>query len=110
MVQQCVNLLRPQWKWLRSAALLLADSISLFIFISVSRIHPFLIAAGNTSLDAPHAKALVVLNQVRSWSILWANIGIFIALIVHPYQAVRELRRMSKGSGNGAALPVSQTL
>jgi hypothetical protein len=110
MVQQCVNLLRPQWKWLRSVALLLADAISLFIFISVSRIHPHLIAAGNMTLDAPHAKALVALNQVLSWSIVWVNIGIFIALIVHAYQAIRELRRMSKGSRNGAAMPASQAL
>jgi hypothetical protein len=109
-LQQCVNLLRPQWTWFRAAALFLADSVALFIFISVSRIHPYLIAAGNTSLDAPHVKALAVLNQVLSWSILWVNIAICIALIVHAYQAVRELRRMSKGSGNGAVLPVSQTL
>jgi hypothetical protein len=47
---------------------------------------------------------------VLSWSILWVNIAIFIALIVHAYQTVRELRRVSHGSGNGAALPASQTL
>lgn len=48
MVQQCVNLFRPQWLWLRAAALLLADSIALFIFISVSKIHPYLISARTT--------------------------------------------------------------
>jgi hypothetical protein len=110
MVQQCVNLLRPQWLWLRAAGLLIADSVALFIFISVARIHPFLISAGNATLDAPHAKALVMLNQVLSWSILCVIIAICIALIVHVYQTVRNLRRMATGPGNGAALPVSQAL
>ena len=51
-----------------------------------------------------------MLNQVLSWSILCVIIGICIALIVHAYQTVRELRRMSNNSQNGAALPASQTL
>ncbi|MGZ4855646.1 MAG: hypothetical protein ACXVKH_10525 [Candidatus Angelobacter sp.] len=109
-LQQCVNLLRPQWLWLRAAALLLADSIALFIFISVAKIHPYLISARNANLDARHAQALVMLNRVLSWSILCVIIGICIALVVHAYQTVRELRRVAKGSGNGAALPLSQTL
>ncbi|HXO37586.1 MAG TPA: hypothetical protein VN872_03055, partial [Candidatus Acidoferrum sp.] len=110
MVQQCINLFRPQWLWLRAAALLLADSISLFIFISVAKIHPYLILAENANADAQHVQALVILNQVLSWSILGTVAGIGIALIVHAYQTVRELRRLAKGSGNGAALPVSQAL
>lgn len=110
MLQQCVNLLRPQWLWLRAAALLLADSIALFIFISVSKIHPYLISAENHNADAQHAQALVVMNQVLSWTIIGIVAGICVALIVHAYQTVRELRRVAKGSGNGAALPVSQTL
>ncbi|MGZ4875398.1 MAG: hypothetical protein ACXV5R_09535, partial [Candidatus Angelobacter sp.] len=110
MLQQCVNLLRPQWLWLRAAVLLLADFIALFIFISVAKIHPYLISARNANLDARHAQALVVMNQVLSWTIIGIVAGIFVALIVHACQTVRELRRVAKGSGNGAALPVSQTL
>ena len=109
-LQQCVNLLRPQWTWFRAAALLLADSIALFIFIFVAKIHPYLLPVGSANLDAQHTQALVTLNQVLSWSILCVIIGICIALIVHAYQTVRELRRMVNSSGNGAALPVSQTL
>jgi hypothetical protein len=109
-LQQCVNLLRPQWTWFRAVAMLLSDSIALFIFIWVSKIHPYLLPAGSANLDAPHAQALVVLNQVLSWSIVWGIVGICIALAVHVYQTVREFRRMSKGSRNGAALPASQTL
>jgi hypothetical protein len=109
-LQQCVNLLRPQWTWFRAAAMLLSDSIALFIFVSVAKIHPYLIAAGAANLDAQHTQALVKLNQVCSWSILCVIVGICIALAVHVYQTVREFRRMSKGSRNGAALPASQTL
>jgi hypothetical protein len=109
-LQQCVNLLRPQWTWFRAAAMLLSDSIALFIFVSVAKIHPYLIAGRDANLDAQHTQALVKLNQVCSWSILCVIIGICIALAVHVYQTVRELRRMSKGSRNGAALPASQTL
>ena len=110
MLQQCINLVRPQWLWLRAAALLVSDSVALLIFISVARIHPYLISAGNANLDTQHARALVILNQVLSWSMLWVVIGIFIALMVHAYQTVRELRRLSNGSGNSAALPASQML
>jgi hypothetical protein len=110
MLQQCVNLVRPQWLWLRAAALLVADSIALFIFIFVARTHPYLISAGDANLDAQHAQALVLLNQVLSWTIVCVIAGICIALIVHAYQVVRELRRMVKGPQNGAALPASQTL
>jgi cbb3-type cytochrome oxidase subunit 3 len=109
MLQQCVNLVRPQWLWLRAAALLLSDSISLFIFISVARLHPYLISVENANLDTQHIRALVMLNQVLSWSILCVIAGICIAVIVHAYQTIRELRRMSNSSRNGAVLPASQT-
>jgi hypothetical protein len=110
MLQQCVNLVRPQWLWLRAAALLLSDSVALFIFISVAKLHPYLISAESANLDAQHAQALVLLNQVLSWTIVCVIAGICIALFVHAYQVVRELRRMVKGPQNGAALPASQTL
>lgn len=50
------------------------------------------------------------MNQVLSWTIIGIVAGICVALLVHAYQTVRELRRMAKGSGNGVALPASQTL
>jgi hypothetical protein len=110
MLQQCVNLVRPQWLWLRAAALFVADSIALFIFIFVAKIHPYLISAGDVNLDAQHVHALAALNQVLSWTIVCTIAGICIALFVHAYQVVREMRWMVKGPRNGAALPASQTL
>jgi len=109
-MQQCVNILRPQWTWLRAGALLLSDLIALFIFVFLAKFHPYLIPAGTANLDEQHTQALVKLNQVIWWSILCVIIGICIAAILHGYQTVRELRRMSNGSRNGAAMPVSQTL
>jgi len=109
-LQQCVNLLRPQWTWFRAVAMFLADFVALVIFIPVSKIHPYLLPVGSANLDAQHTQALATLNQVLSWSILCVIVGICIAAIVHAYQIVRELRRMSKGSRNGAAMPASQTL
>lgn len=108
-VQQCVNILRPQWTWLRAGALLLSDFIALFIFVSLAKFHPYLIPAGTANLDAQHAQALVKLNQVIWWSILCVIVGICIATIIHGYQTFRELRRISTGSRNGATMPVSQT-
>ena len=110
MVQQCINLFRPAWTWLRAATLLLADSVALFIFISVAKIHPYLILVDNAHADAQHAQALVILNQVLSWTLLAAVAGILISLIVHAYQTIRELRRMTGSPRNGMALPASQTL
>lgn len=109
-LQQCVNLLRPQWTWFRAVAMFLADFVALVIFIPVSKIHPYLLPVGSANLDAQHTQALATLNQVLSWSILCVIVGICIAAIVHAYQIVRELRRMSKGSRNGATMPASQTL
>jgi hypothetical protein len=109
-LQQCVNLVRPEWLWLRAAAQLVSDAIALFIAIAMTKIHTYLIPAGNANLDAQHTQALAMLNQALSWGILCFIIGICIALIVHGYQTVRELRRISKSSRNRAAMPASQTL
>jgi hypothetical protein len=109
-VQQCVNIFRPQWTWFRAAAMLLSDAVALFIFVFLAKFHPYLIPAWAGNLDAQHTQALVKLNQVFSWSVLCVIIGICIAAIAHAYQTIRELRRMSKGSRNGAAMPASQTL
>lgn len=109
-LQQCINIFRPQWTWFRAVAMFLSDSIALFIFASLAKFHPYLIAAGTSNLDAQHTQALMTLNQVIWWSILCVIVGICIAMAIHAYQTFREVRRMSKGSRNGAAMAVSQTL
>jgi hypothetical protein len=109
IVQQCINLFRPQWTWLRAAALLLADAISLGIIVAVARVYPLVFLAETGKSAAQYGKAAIVLNLVIQWSLIAASVGIGIALIVHAYQTVRELRRMTGSSRNGAALTVSGT-
>lgn len=109
MVQQCINLVRPQWLWLRAAAMLVADAITLGIVAFVARIYPFVFLAETGMNAAQHAQAFLVVNRVIQWSFVAAAVGISIALMVHAYQTVRELRRLAKGPRNGA-LQVSQTL
>jgi hypothetical protein len=109
IVQQSINLVRPQWTWLRALALLASDSIALVIFVSVARISPYTIPAGRLS-DPKYAHAFVALNQVIYWSIVAVIVGICIALAVHAWQTIHELRRMAKGRRNGAAMLASQLL
>jgi hypothetical protein len=109
IVQQCINLLRPQWTWLRAVTLLLADSIALVIFVSVAGISPYVIASGRLA-DPQYTQAFVKLNQVIHWNIVAVIVGICIALLAHAWQTVRELRRFANGRRNGAALQASQTL
>ena len=109
IVQQCINIVRPQWLWLRAAAMLVADAITLGIVASVARIYPFVFLAEARMDAAQHAQAVVIVNRVILWSFVAAAVGISIALVVHAYQTVRELRRLAKGPRDGA-LQVSQTL
>ena len=110
IVQQCINLFRPEWTWFRAAAMLLADVITLGIVAFVARIHPFVFLADTGKDAAQRAQAFLIVNQVIQWSLIAAGVGVSIALIVHAYQTVRELRRMAKGQRNGTALQLSQTL
>jgi hypothetical protein len=109
IVQQCINLFRPQWTWLRAASMLLADAITLAIVAAVARIHPFVLLAETGSGAAQHARAVLIVNQIILWNFIGATVGVCIALVVHAYQTVRELRRMAGGPRNAAALSVSET-
>jgi hypothetical protein len=110
IVQQCINIVRPQWTWLRAASLLLADAITLVIVVPVARIRPFVLLTDTGKDAAQHAQAVFIVNNVILWSFLGAAVGIGIALVVHAWQTVRELRRMTKNARNGVALPASQMM
>jgi hypothetical protein len=110
IVQQCINLFRPQWTWLRAAALLVADAISLGIVESVARIYPYVFLTESGKDAAQHAQAIVIVNQVILWSVIGAVVGICIALAVHAFQTVQEVRRMVKGRQGPAAMQISQSL
>jgi hypothetical protein len=110
MVQQCVNLVRPQWTWIRAASLFLAEAISLVIVALVARLRPFVLLADTGKDTAQHTQAVFIVNQIILWSLIGAAAGVAIALVVHAWQTVRELRRATKNVRNGAALSVSQVI
>jgi hypothetical protein len=110
MAQQCVNLFRPQWIWLRAAALLAADCITLGILASIGRVHPFVILADGAKNAGRYAQVLPVLNQVGVWSVLVAAVCVGIALLVHAFQTLQAVRRMGLGPHDAAPMQMSQML
>jgi hypothetical protein len=108
--QQCINLVRPQWTWLRTFSLLVADAISLGIVASIARTNPFVFLAETGKDAARIAQASVILNQVIMWSMIGATVGVGIILIVHAVQAVKAVRRLMAGQRGPAASQISQAL
>jgi MFS family permease len=114
MVQQCVNLFRPQWTWLRAICMLVADAIALGVVASIATVFPYvlIVQPGTEAAKqaALYAHDIFVINQVIFSSVISFAVGIGIALIVHAVQTVREVRRLSKGPRNSAALQISHLL
>ncbi|HEY1936359.1 MAG TPA: hypothetical protein VGJ33_00310 [Candidatus Angelobacter sp.] len=110
IAQQCINIVRPQWTWLRASSLLVADAISLGIVTSVARIHPYVLFAETGKDAAQHAQVALILNQVIMWSIIGAAVGIGIALLVHAFQTVQTVRRIIGSPRGSASSQISQAL
>jgi hypothetical protein len=110
IVQQCVNLFRPQWTWLRAFSMMVADAISLGIVLSVARIYPFVTFAETGKNAADQAHAILIVNQVIQWSAISIAAGIAIALLVHAFKAAQEVRRMMKDRHSPVAVQISQVL
>jgi hypothetical protein len=109
IVQQCVNLFRPQWTWLRAFSMVIADAVSLGIVVAVARVYPFVtFAAGKNAADQAHVN--LVLNQVIQWSAISIAIGVGIVLAVHAFKAVQEIRRLMKDRRGSTAIQISQVL
>jgi hypothetical protein len=110
IVQQCINLFRPQWTWLRAFSMVVADAISLGIAVSVARIYPFVTFAETGKSSADQAQTILIVNQVIQWSAISIAASIAIVLLVHAFKAVREVRRMMKDRHSPATLPISQLM
>jgi hypothetical protein len=78
MVQQCVNLFRPQWTWVRAICMLLADAIALGVVASIATVFPYVLVAqpGTEAAKqaALHAHDIFVINQVIFWSVISRDI------------------------------------
>jgi hypothetical protein len=110
IVQQCMNLFRPQWTWLRAFSMVIADAISLGIVVAVARIYPFVTFAGTGNNAADQAHTNLILNQVIQWSAISIAIGVGIVLAVHAFKAVQEIRRLMKDRRGLGAVQISQVL
>src|SRR4029077_1710224 len=80
MMQQCVNLFRPQWTWLRAICMLVADTIALGVVASLATVFPYvlIVQPGTEAAKqaALYAHDIFVINQIISWSIISFAVGI----------------------------------
>jgi hypothetical protein len=110
IVQQCINLFRPQWTWLRALFMLLADVITLVIVAAVIKTSPYLVLIETAKDASRYARALPMLNQIIAWSLISLLVGIFVVMVIHTYLAARELRRIRNASHTQASIQISQLL
>ena len=98
----------------RAICMLVADAIALGVVASLATVFPYvlIVQPGTEAAKqaALYAHDIFVINQMIFWSVISFAVGIGIALIVHAVQTVREVRRLSKGPGNSAALQISHLL
>lgn len=110
ILQQCINLFRPQWTWLRALFMLVSDAITLVIVAAVIRTAPYLVLVASAKEASRYARALPMLNQIIAWGLIGSLVGIFIVLMIHAYLALREFRRMRSASQDQAMIQISQLL
>jgi hypothetical protein len=110
MLQQCINLFRPQWTWLRAVFMLASDVMTLAIIGAIASRYPYLHLAEGAKDAAQYARALPILNQLIAWSLMATALGIAIAAIVHLVQTVREFRRLRGERPQQAHMQISQMM
>jgi len=103
MGQQCINIFRPEWTWLKPAMMLFSDVIALIIFQSAIGHYPYVLINGAATDAARNARVELIVNQVFLWSLVSALVAIGIAIIVHTVQTVQVILRLRKERGT---LPV----
>jgi hypothetical protein len=109
VIQQCVNIFRPQWLWFRALFMLASDLMTFAILAGLSSHRPYLLLV-ETAKNAPdYARAVPAINQIISLSLLAIAIGVGIAAIVHLVQTVREIRRFGK-AGDSSVMQISASL
>jgi hypothetical protein len=110
MAQQCINIFRPDWTWLRPTMLMVSDAITLGILQSLVNRYPYVILTGSARDAARYARAEFALNQVIQWSLIVGVVAVSVALVVHTFQTIQALRRMGKQPRNNASVQISQVL
>ncbi len=110
MVQQIINLFRPQWTWLPPAVQLVTTAIALGMVESLARRYPY-IALVDAAKDAVrHGHTAEIINWVILWSLIGTAFGMCIALLVYALQCIQLLRRRLRFPSDGPRRPISQML
>jgi hypothetical protein len=114
MVQQAINLLRPEWTWLRPSVQLLSTTITAAIVTFMMRLYPYFTVANTTAGDTKHAADYANLalhvNQISQWSLIIFLFSLGAAMIIFAYQTVKSIRKFTGGPRNQAAMQISQVM
>jgi hypothetical protein len=110
MAQQCINLIRPQWTWVRCSFMLASDLMTLTILAAVATQRPYLVLGQGARDTAKYAQALPAANGAILWLLLGVGGGVLIAAIVHLFQTLREFRRGRGGQPRPTPVQISQVL
>ncbi len=103
MAQQCINIFRPEWTWLKPAMMLFSDVIAFGIFQSMVGHYPYVLINWAAKDAAHYAKAELVLNKVFLGGLACALAAIGIAIIIHTILTVQAIVRLRRQKGQ---LPV----
>jgi hypothetical protein len=110
LAQQCINLIRPLWTWVRSSFMPLSDLMVLGILAAIAGHQPYLLLVEGAADSAKFAQALPAINRMISLGLLAFAIGLGIAAAVHLFQTLRDLRRLRGERLGQAPVQISQML
>src|SRR5262249_54397253 len=83
MAQQCINIFRPAWTWLKPVLTLFSDVIAFVIFQSVIGHYPYVLINWAAKDAGRYARAESIVNQVFLVSLVCALAAVGIAIVVH---------------------------
>jgi hypothetical protein len=110
MVQQGVNLVRPQWYWLRPLTRLVTTAIILGIVESMLKVSPYFTLVNPAKDAVRYGQLELVLNQASLWSMICFAIALCIALVVYAFQCVQIVRQSIGRRPDHPPAHVSQVL
>lgn len=114
MLQQLINLIRPDWTWLRPPARLVSTTITLGLTLCFLRLSPHYVVVSNLAADTQnHARyehLAFVVNQLSQYCLMSLALGLAIAMCVQAYQTVKVIRKHTGSPQAGAGAQVSQLL
>ena len=99
LAQSAVNLVRPDWTWLRAATRLVSNVVVLIILRSIlSKTYPFVTAIAGQGTAGAHYQTLAsTVNICIAVALAGTGIGLFIGLIFNAWSCLSELRRFFRG-------------